>query len=48
MTVTITLKCSNCKEMIGSVGPVEDFLDNDMVCLKCYNDLLKQLGMDEL
>lgn len=47
MTTTTTINCNNCHDEMGVVYQFEN-LNDDMVCLKCYNDLLVQLGMDKL
>jgi|APSaa5957512493_1039668.scaffolds.fasta_scaffold763073_1 hypothetical protein len=47
MTTKLTITCNNCKDEIGLIYSW-DHMDDDMVCIKCYNKLLEQLGMDPI
>jgi hypothetical protein len=47
MTTRLEITCNNCNDEIGIIYKW-DCIDDDMVCLKCYNALLQQLGMEKI
>jgi len=48
MTMHLELSCINCSTLLVELEHFPLKLDEELVCKKCYNDLLKQLGMDPL
>ena len=47
MTARLEISCNNCSQILSVVYKY-DAIDDDVVCLNCFNELLVQLGMDKL